>query len=129
MRVIRRIMTPTRAAAVVALLWALPILSGNAEAQGTPVPVPGEGGIRPPVYIQEPQQPQPATGSSRPATSAPTESGTLNPPAGGVSEPAPVPAPTASPETDSTAKGKVPQTTSFPELTQGAGSSGALLGE
>jgi hypothetical protein len=111
-----------------------------AAAQTTPLPLPAEpGGARPPVYTQPP--PTPPIRTEPPPVAAPS-----------VPAPGPVLVPSEPPpreeqkaegskvdrgkgdgiEGDATKpppKPRVPQVTSFPELTRGVGDSDALLKE
>lgn len=93
-------------------------------AQGTPLPLPTEpGGARPPIYTEprfSPAQVQPPRvgpeGSATPAT--PATSPQADAPAGAA---------TSGEAKAEQGKPRVPQVTSFPELTRGVGGSEALL--
>lgn len=102
---------------------------GLVLAQGVPVPFPGgPEGVRPPIYTQPGSSGQPGI-STEPVPPSPT----LRP---APSDPIPRPpeAVTAPAESERRSDGgeqvpksKVPQVTSFPELTRGVGNSGTLL--
>jgi hypothetical protein len=115
------IVRPLRRPLAAALAVLLPSL---ALAQGTPLPLPSEpGGARPPVYTQPP-------GSS---PVRPTPPIAPIPPSVSPTVPAPLTSGGASEQSEEKGAerqaGKVPQVTSFPELTRGIGNAKTLLQE
>src|SRR5215831_7868428 len=113
----------TAAVRSVLLVSAVAPVPSRALAQGTPLPLPAEpGGARPPIYTQPTQPLPPVRSEPVPLAPAPT-SPSASPSVPGASEQA---------ETKGgkdTPAGKVPQVTSFPELTQGTGNAERLLEE
>ncbi|HZW90466.1 MAG TPA: hypothetical protein VFF12_15385 [Myxococcaceae bacterium] len=117
----------TAAVRSVLLVSAVALVPSRALAQGTPLPLPAEpGGARPPIYTQ-PTQPLPPVRSEpvplAPAPTSPSASPSVPGGAGGAPEQA------ETKEGKDTPAGKVPQVTSFPELTQGTGNAERLLEE
>ena len=112
----------TAAVRSVLLVSAVAPVPSRALAQGTPLPLPAEpGGARPPIYTQPTQPLPPVRSEPVPLAPAPT-SPSASPSVPGASE-------AETKEGKDTPAGKVPQVTSFPELTQGIGNAERLLEE
>jgi hypothetical protein len=104
----------SRALSVLCGLAAVPVWLGMASGQSQPLPLPTRpGGAAPPIYTQP--QPSPATPAPPGPETHPREMPRAAEPVGrgdGMTEPS---------------RPRIPQITSFPELTRGIGNSEALL--